>query len=56
MGRAARFLPGTQHPPPCVVLQGWDDDSVNDPIGQQLREQLPQVLQQQQQQQQGAAQ
>eukprot|EP00199_Chlamydomonas_sp_CCMP681_P004258 CAMPEP_0119101790 /NCGR_PEP_ID=MMETSP1180-20130426/743_1 /TAXON_ID=3052 ORGANISM="Chlamydomonas cf sp, Strain CCMP681" /NCGR_SAMPLE_ID=MMETSP1180 /ASSEMBLY_ACC=CAM_ASM_000741 /LENGTH=84 /DNA_ID=CAMNT_0007085965 /DNA_START=38 /DNA_END=292 /DNA_ORIENTATION=+ len=33
----------------------WDDDSLDDPIGRQLRETLPQVAQQQQQAQQKAA-
>jgi 26 proteasome complex subunit DSS1 len=28
--------------------KNWDDDNVNDPIGQQLREELPKIQQQQQ--------
>ncbi|KAG2500225.1 hypothetical protein HYH03_001803 [Edaphochlamys debaryana] len=31
--------------------KSWDDDSLDDPIGQQLRTHLPNALQQQQQQQ-----
>jgi hypothetical protein len=31
---------------PKLWDKGWDDDSVNDPLGQQLRAALPAVMQQ----------
>lgn len=41
---------------PRLWDKAWDDDSVNDPLGRQLREKLPAAIQQQQQQQQAPVQ